>query len=228
VSRPDDRAEQLHRSWTANAGAWTDAVRERRIESRQVATDAAVLHALLDGSPRRVLDVGCGEGWLCRALSAHGISAAGVDGSAPLVERARELGGGSFHVLSYAELVDEPRRLGGAYDAIVCNYSLLEEEVVPLLSALYQLCAPQGVLVIQTVHPWGASGAEPYRDGWRSESFAKFGGAFANPMPWYFRTLASWTEVLQAARWRIRRAAEPRHPEHGSPLSLLFVCERQG
>jgi 2-polyprenyl-3-methyl-5-hydroxy-6-metoxy-1,4-benzoquinol methylase len=98
VSSPETK--RLRRSWIANATAWREAVREQRIESRRLVTDAAVVSAVLAESPRRVLDLGCGEGWLGRALSGHGIAVTGVDGSAPLIEAARSLGGATFLTLS--------------------------------------------------------------------------------------------------------------------------------
>ena len=91
--------ERLVRSWSQNADAWTRAVRDGLIESRRLATDEAILAALPAAAPARVLDVGCGEGWLCRALAARGIEAVGVDVSLPLVEAARAAGGGRFEVV---------------------------------------------------------------------------------------------------------------------------------
>lgn len=225
MSRPSDPASRLAQSWSANADAWTRAVRERRIESRRLATDSAILEAVVDRSPERVLDVGCGEGWLCRALSARGIGAVGVDGSAPLVESARAAGGGTYHLLPYEELVHHPERIGSSdFDAIVCNFALLEEEIVPLLRALRLLLRPGGALLIQTVHPWAARGDGPYADGWRTERFTTFGEEFAEPMPWYFRTLSSWVAALRQAGHRIEKAVEPLHPESGDPLSLILVA----
>ncbi len=224
MSRDPDPAEQLRQSWDANAGAWSAAVREHKIESRRVATDAAIVHAVLARSAKRVLDVGCGEGWLARTLATSGLSVVGVDASAPLIEGAREQGGGTFHVLSYADLSAQPERVGSEFDAVVCNFSLLEEGVVPLLSALRRVATPEGALYIQTVHPWSACGETAYRDGWRTETFSSFGQSFAEPMPWYFRTLASWVEVLHAAGWQIDEVREPLHPDTGKPLSLLLIC----
>jgi 2-polyprenyl-3-methyl-5-hydroxy-6-metoxy-1,4-benzoquinol methylase len=39
--------------------------------------------AVLRDKPASVLDVGCGEGWLARALSAHACRVTGVDASEP-------------------------------------------------------------------------------------------------------------------------------------------------
>lgn len=217
------RERRLARSWEANAGAWTRAVREGRIESRRVATDAAILGAVLDRSPGRVLDVGCGEGWLCRALADRGIAAVGVDGSAPLIEAAHAAGGGAFHVLPFDELAARPERVGGRFDVVVCNFALLHEDIAPLLGALRSLLETRGVLAIQTVHPWSARG-ETYVDGWRTESFAAFGDDFREPMPWYFRTLSSWGSALRRAGFAIEELREPAHPESGDPLSLLIVA----
>jgi 2-polyprenyl-3-methyl-5-hydroxy-6-metoxy-1,4-benzoquinol methylase len=215
--------EQLRRSWISNAETWTAAVREGHIESRRVVTDAAIVEALLARTPRRVLDVGCGEGWLCRTLAAHGIEAVGVDASAPLIDAARSLGGAQYEVASYDDLASRSERLG-RFDALVCNFALLEAEIAPLLRALRGMLRPAGVLVIQTVHPWAAAGEGPYRDGWRTETFAGFGQSFREPMPWFFRTLASWTSVLRESGWRIEDLHEPVHPETARPLSLLLIA----
>ena len=222
-----DRLEQLARSWRSNAQAWTGAVRGQQIESRRLVTDAAIVQATLARTPRRVLDVGCGEGWLCRALAAHGIEAVGVDASAPLIDAARAAGGAAYHVRSYAELVSAPEELGH-FDAVVCNFALLEADLSALLAALRSLLRAGGVLLIQTVHPWTARGEAPYRDGWRTETFAGFGAGFTEAMPWFYRTLESWVASLRAAGWRIEEIGEPPHPQTGEPASLVLVAAPAG
>ena len=218
----------LRRSWVANAPAWTDAVRGGTIASRRAGTDAAIVRALAELPPGRVLDVGCGEGWLARALAGDGHRVVGIDASAPLVERAREGGGGEFRVLAYEDLAADPSLAGpGPYDAVVCNFSLLGEELVSLLVALRGLLSGAAPLVIQTVHPFTACGDSPYRDGWREETFAGFGGAFGAPMPWYFRTVASWLRVLAEAGLCAAALEEPTDPDSGRPLSLLMTCRAE-
>lgn len=219
----DQQEQALAQSWDANAEAWTRAIREARVESRRLATDAAIVAAVLATQPRSVLDVGCGEGWLVREFVQHGIAALGIDGSAPLIRRARQ-SGGEFRVLSYDRLIAAPRALNRTFDTIVCSFSLLGEVIAPLLHALHTAHAPGGHLVIQTVHPFTACGDEPYRDGWRAETFAAFGDEFRQPMPWFFRTLGSWMRVLHESGWQMIGCAEPLHPSAGHPLSLVLTC----
>lgn len=219
-----DHDARIRQSWQANADAWTRAVREQRIESRRLVTDAAILSAIADGPARRVLDIGCGEGWLCRVLAGRGSECIGVDASVPLVDAARAAGSGRFDVMDYAALIESGSSLG-QFDALVCNFALLDDDIAPLLGALRERLAPGGRLLIQTVHPWAACGDEPYVDGWRLETFAAFGGEFSAPMPWFFRTLESWLALLAASGWWLRQLREPCHPATGKPCSLLLEVQ---
>jgi SAM-dependent methyltransferase len=218
--------ERIRRSWDDNAGRWADAVRGGSIRSRAVATDAAIVAALAELDPSSVLDLGCGEGWLVRRLKEElGCRAAGVDGSAELIRLAREADpGGDYRVVDYGGIEADPGLLGAAVDTLIANFALLAEELSPLLRSLRAVAE---TLVIQTVHPWSACGDAPYVDGWREESFASFGPDGWTPMPWYFRTLASWHRDLKTAGWRVDELREPFDPASGRPFSLLLTCRPQ-
>lgn len=219
-------SDQIHASWEQNAAAWTTAVREGLIASRRAGTDAAIVDACRPHATGSVLDVGCGEGWLARALGAAGGSVTGIDASAPLIDTARAAGGARYEVAGYADLVANPHRLSGPWGLIVANFALLDEEQVPLLRALGERLAPTGRLLVQTVHPWVAAGDGAYQDGWRTETFAAFPVPFPAQMPWYFRTLARWLRDIDQAGLRLCRLEEPAHPETGRPLSLLLALKR--
>ncbi|HEX6251358.1 MAG TPA: methyltransferase domain-containing protein [Gemmatimonadaceae bacterium] len=226
---PDSNPGPLvERSWITNADAWTRAVREGRIASRREGTDAAILQAVLVTAPATALDVGCGEGWLARKLAESGVDVVGIDSSPLLVERARELGGGRFQVVSYDELAASRGTAPGPFDAIVCNFSLFTKELTSLLRALARRLSPTGTLFIQTAHPGGTSASEDARDGWRTERFDAFDIHFPAAMPWYFRTLDSWRTTLAAAGLRIAQQREPASQATGEPLSLLLECRSVG
>ena len=220
--------EQLLQAWEANAAAWTAAVRERAIPTRIAGTDQAIVEAVQALRPARVLDVGCGEGWLARRVRREtGCEVTGIDGSAPLIAAARAADPhGSYRVLSYREAIAQPSALGGPHDLAVCNFALFGESLAPLLGAVASALAPRGALLIQTLHPWAVCGEQPYRDGWREETFAGFGGDRWQPMPWYFRTLESWYAEIRAAGLALAACREPRDPATLRPLSLLLQLAR--
>jgi 2-polyprenyl-3-methyl-5-hydroxy-6-metoxy-1,4-benzoquinol methylase len=214
-------------SWHQNAAPWTTAVRERQIESRNLVTNAAVIDAILDRTPRMVLDVGCGEGWLARELSAKGITVIGVDVVPELVQRASLAGGGDFRVASYEDI--SRGALDVRVDVVVANFSLIGEEPVDaLIASTPRLLAPRGSLVIQTLHPATSTGDHPYTDGWRQGSWSGFSDAFTNPAPWYFRRIETWTRLLTGSGFRLLEVREPLNPISEKPASIIFVAEVAG
>ena len=213
----------LVQSWQHNAQSWIEAVRTGALESRVKVTDQAIVLAVLSRQPERVLDLGCGEGWLLRALAERAIEAVGVDGDATLVDAARAAGSSQVQVANYDELAQAKVDVGRDYNLICANFALLHQDIIPLLAAMHALLSPGGALVIQTLHPWSAA-AGNYQDGWREETFAGFQGQW-QPMPWYFRTLSSWLNALEMAGFRLAGLQEPQHPQSPVPQSLLLVAE---
>ena len=211
-------------SWHKNASPWTDAVRGNQIESRALITNRAIIEAVLSRSPRTVLDIGCGEGWLVRALAEHGVEATGVDVVPALVEQANAAGGGEFRVASYEQIA--AGELDMTVDAVVANFSLIgKESVEGVVRRAPELLSEKGALIIQTLHPKVAGGDEPYADGWRRGSWTGFSDDFTDPAPWYFRTLESWKRLLTDAGFSRVEVREPIHPETGKPASVIFIAE---
>ncbi|MEJ2479941.1 MAG: methyltransferase domain-containing protein [Acidihalobacter sp.] len=212
-------------SWHRNAAPWIRAVRARQIESRRLVTDQAVIDAILSRAPGTAIDIGCGEGWLTRALASRGIRTLGVDVVPELIEQARAAGEGEFRAMSYAELARGG--LGARWDIAVCNFSLLgQESVEQVFAALPSLVEPNGSVVVQTLHPLIACGDAPYLDGWRDGSWDGCGEEFTDPAPWYFRTLESWGRLFTARGLRLLEVREPLHPANSRPVSVLFVAQR--
>ncbi len=217
--------ERVVSSWHRNAAPWSVAVRDGQIESRRLVTDQAVLAAIRSRSPRTVLDIGCGEGWLARALSGDGIGVIGVDVVPALIESARRAHpDGDYRIVSYESIA------AGTFDVrvdlAVANFSLIGADAVDsLIRHVPSLLASRGHLIVQTLHPATAGGGLPYVDGWRPGSWAGFGPDFTDPAPWYFRTIESWVSLLARSGFVLRELREPVHPTTGNPASLLLVAQ---
>ncbi|WP_343162729.1 class I SAM-dependent methyltransferase [Oleiagrimonas sp. C23AA] len=229
MSTADSHEAQIRRCWQTNARAWTQTVRERGIESRRLVTDAAIVDAITALAPPTLIDLGCGEGWLCRALAENGARVIGVDAEPAFIEAAcqatPDTGDIDYRVLDYAAVA------AGELDAraavVSCNFALLgKQSTEQLLAAVPSLLAPGGVFVMQTLHPLMACGDGPYVDGWRQGSWVGCGDRFRDPAPWYFRTQESWLALLARCGMRCHHLREPVHPHTGKPASLLVqaIC----
>ncbi|MFC5511530.1 methyltransferase domain-containing protein [Massilia jejuensis] len=100
-------------------------MRGRDIASRALVTDAAIVEAVRACAPRTGVDLGCGEGWLVRALPE--VAMVGVDAIPGLVAAAQAASGGAgdFRVMSYEEIAAGTLQL--AADVAICNFSLIGE-----------------------------------------------------------------------------------------------------
>ncbi len=222
-------AKQILATWQINAQAWAEAIERQTIESRKLTTNQAIMDSILMRSPKSMLDVGCGEGWLCRSMFAKGISCVGVDAIPALIDIAKEKGGADYFVYSYADLMTQLYVPDQPFDVVAINFALFEEDetLKALFSSLMPLCKNDGFLIIQTLHPVSACGDLPYEDGWREGSWAGFSNQFSQPAPWYFRTIPSWQKLLAAAKYAIVEMKEPIHPVSKLPASLIFTCKKQ-
>jgi SAM-dependent methyltransferase len=207
-------------SWSKNTDPWTAAVRGGGIESRRLVTNQAIVDAVRSQAPRTGIDIGCGEGWLVRALA--GVDMVGVDVVPGLIDAARKAGGGDFRVMSYEQIA--AAELALALDIGVCNFSLIgKESVEGVFGAARSFLKPGGKMIVQTLHPLIACGDAPYRDGWREGSWAGFSKDFRDPPPWYFRTLESWIGLFTRNGFRLLEMREPIHPTTGKPVSIILI-----
>ncbi|MEL7123932.1 MAG: class I SAM-dependent methyltransferase [Bacteroidota bacterium] len=217
-----NQEKNIINSWFQNAKPWISAVQNEEIESRKLITNQAIIDVIAEKAPKNVLDVGCGEGWLCREINAMGIQAHGIDLVPELIAEAQSKGGGTFQVLTYNELAQGV--LKEKYELVVCNFSLLgEESVEQAFQGMKHILANNGHFIIQTIHPIAGCGDEKYEDGWRKGSWKGFSNDFTNPAPWYFRTQENWQALFQKHEIPLIEMIEPIHPQSGNHASLILI-----
>jgi 2-polyprenyl-3-methyl-5-hydroxy-6-metoxy-1,4-benzoquinol methylase len=215
-----------------NAQAWSNIVARNGIPSRVLVTNSAILSAIEEYNPATLLDLGCGEGWLARGVALGGRRVFGVDGVEELIVSAREQSSPEIHYAQYdyQAIAEGALNIWSAvenvrFDLVVCNFAIIGQLWVAEALAKIPL-SEHGHVMIQTLHPVVANGTEVYADGWREGSWAGFGSEFTKPAPWYFRTIASWIQLLRSAGLSLVELREPLHPETQKPASLVLIAER--
>ena len=208
-------------SWKNNVTPWVKAIRAGEIASRVQITNQAIIDTVLKFKPATVLDVGCGEGWLVRALEQRGISACGIDVVPEFITVAQQEGVGRFQLLGYEDISD--RSFDHGFDALVCNFSLLgDTSVQHLFRMTATLLSANGSMVVQTLHPQLACSKADYQDGWRAGSWQGFSTDFCDPAPWYFRTLESWRALFGDSGFQPVHIDEPVNPSTQKPASIIL------
>jgi SAM-dependent methyltransferase len=226
---------------------------ERSTQGLSRAGEWPVLRAMIpEVLGKRVLDLGCGFGWHCRYLRDLGArSVVGVDLSARMLERAREMtsGTGITYVRGAIEDVDFP---AGSFDVVLSSLALhYVAAVSPVFDAIHRLLAPGGELVFSTEHPiftaraeqswWQAPDGTKLHwpvDGYRDEGERR-SSWLAPDVVKYHRTLSTLLNGLIAAGFDLRRVEEPGPPpdavardpsareEERRPMFLLVAARKR-
>lgn len=166
-----DMSELTRARWEANTDFWVKIIRERRDRYRTELTDRAVLDAIGTCRDLRVLDAGCGEGYLARTLAARGAHVVGVDACQGLIDAAEDLpADGPGSVAFRRASVDALPLEDGSFDLVVCNHLLSHlHDPLPAVREFGRVLRSGGRLVILTLHPCfytlgseqGATGSVP-------------------------------------------------------------------
>jgi 2-polyprenyl-3-methyl-5-hydroxy-6-metoxy-1,4-benzoquinol methylase len=147
--RVDAGTELTRERWEANAAYWVKIIREGRDRYRTELTDDALVEAVGECAGLRVLDAGCGEGYLTRRLAALGAHVAGMDICRGLVEAAAGLGG------AYACASVDALPIGdGTLDLVVCNHLFSHlPDPSGAIAEFGRVLRGGGRLVVLTLHP---------------------------------------------------------------------------
>jgi SAM-dependent methyltransferase len=107
-------------------------------------------------APCAMLDVGCGEGRLPRQLKERGFSVIGIDGSATLIEAAREADPtGDYRVADASALPFAD----GSMPLVTAYMSLHDTDDMPgAVAEIARVLAPGGRLCMTIVHPINSGG----------------------------------------------------------------------
>ena len=211
------------KSWNKNALEWIKVIENADIESRKF-TNKAILQLIGNSPAIKVLDVGCGEGWLTRSLGTMGKYAVGLDAIAQLLENAKKKGGGTYYRMSYEDIILGNPIPEAPYDAAVFNFCLYQKEGLgQLLKQIKNVLSENGYIAVQTLHPFFLlQNNMAYKSQWIGDSWKGLPGNFTDGHSWYARTFESWISVFKKAGLQLHQLQEVTNDDH-KPISVIFI-----
>ncbi|HDH03576.1 MAG TPA: class I SAM-dependent methyltransferase [Actinobacteria bacterium] len=142
------------RSETAQ-GAWDERYSEAGLVWGRDA-NAFVVDQLEGLSPRRVLDLGCGQGRNALWLASQGHDVTGLDLSPVAIDQAKEMARASGLEVSFSalDLATDWRPSADAFDLVVLSYLQLPESArKPIHAKAVETLAPGGMIFLIAHHP---------------------------------------------------------------------------
>jgi ubiquinone/menaquinone biosynthesis C-methylase UbiE len=228
--------EHLHSQWQVNAEAYSKLINGKGTPHHQSILNPCVEKLMGNVQGRRILDAGCGEGYLARFYAQKGAKVVGVDFSQTLIDRSKTLS--TELPISYvlADLCHLRDFESEEFDIILCNLVLLNLECLDKsLSEFHRVLRPNGFLVFSVVHPafnmygpgyWklGEKNVETgrregeffitedyfhekeYQARWKTRTGEEFPEAFS----FFHRTIGSYLDTLLRIGFHITAFEEPR------------------
>ncbi|MEO3849387.1 class I SAM-dependent methyltransferase [Streptomyces sp. B8F3] len=172
-----------------------------------------LLRMLGDVRGRRLLDAGCGNGYVSRILAGQGAQVVGVEPTDVMCAFAREREVELRQGITYvqADLTRLPD-LGAPFDAVVCSMVLMAiPDWKPAMRACVEAVRPGGLFVFALVHPafeqllstWQKHGE--YRLQRYLEEYEIVGAVASD----FHRPLSAYLNELASLGCRLREVAEP-------------------
>jgi len=219
------KKNDIKTSWETNAQEWIKALDSQQITSRKF-TNEAIVSALTNSKAIKILDIGCGEGWLSRAITGMGKTAVGLDATASLLVHARKKGKEVYHHISYEDIIDAKKIEDAPFDAAVFNFCIYQNKTFSsLLLELKKSVVEQGEIIIQTLHPYFLIQNQlPYQSQWIDDSWKGLAGNFTDGHQWYARTFEDWISDFQKAGLVLNEIIEVNN-EKQIPISVIFKTQ---
>lgn len=221
---PDHKAEELIKRWDRSAELCAGYSSEYGDINKEVLLTPLILEMLGQVAGRRVLDAGCGEGFLSRLLARRGASVMAVDYSRKLLEIARERTTADLQIdylhanLERLDMLDDE-----AFEAVV---SCVVVQAIPdYRAAVGEMCrvlGPGGMCILAIPHPCFSSDGSWVKDAegeklyWKIDNYfyerafeiPLVPGSDHNPIDFH-RTLTSYYRTILDAGFVVKDLVEP-------------------
>jgi len=216
--------ELKHKGWDRVADVYTHDRRTGSIHHRFI-SDPALFELVGKISGKKILDAGCGEGFISRELTRRGAKVVGVDLSKKLLKLAQNeeiknsLGIDYYHT----SLKDLSHFLSGEFDMVIANLVLHDLETLEeALGEFKRVLKRNGELVISLLHP-SIRRENYFQKGWYE---FEWGGKYKT-LASYHRTISDYVMALTKEGFLLEEMLEPRPIASGLKYKELQEWDRK-
>ncbi len=119
------------------------------------ALDGVILDLLHDPKNKKILDAGCGQGYMAKKISDLGGNVIGVDGAEELIKIAKNTFKESqFLKFSEGDLRNPLPFKSGEFDIVLANMALMDfDPINPAIKEFSRILKNQGIFIFSIIHP---------------------------------------------------------------------------
>jgi ubiquinone/menaquinone biosynthesis C-methylase UbiE len=229
--------EKIREQWERNAEFFSNLIDGEGTPHHRKILNPCVERLLGDVKDKKLLDAGCGEGYLARYYAKKGADVTAIDLSQRLIETSEQLTESEGITIDYR--VDNVCHIesvpNAEFDSILSNLVLLNIPCIDdAFREFHRVLKVGGVLVFSIVHPafnfygpgsWEMGEKNPEtkrREGlyfkvdryFEEEEYERYwmtkqGDKFPEPISFFHRTLSTYLNSLSNAGFRLLEFAEP-------------------
>lgn len=240
---------EVQANWNRNAQRWDALYDEDGDRNRRYISDEPMLAMLGDVQGQRLLDVGSGNGYLCRKLARQGALMTGVELSDQFMAMALQHETAEPLDITYRQgsVSEMSFLLDASFDKAVSNYVLMDvPDYIGALEHIYRVLRPGGIFVSVISHPCFSSGPggwvvpapdTPRREDWYAlqvDNYFRRGPVYTvwgnfDPVLGFHRPLRDYWQAFTEAGFTVEGFEEPSITERGRrelPLSWIEFSQR--
>ncbi|MFQ5831400.1 MAG: class I SAM-dependent methyltransferase [Candidatus Thorarchaeota archaeon] len=229
--------DDIGKQWESNAEAYAELIGDEGTPHHQSILNPCVEGMLGQVKGKKLLDAGCGEGYLSRHYARRGAIVTGIDVSAKLIEICREHPDQDSLGIDYR--IGDICGLDGVseeeFDQVLCNLVLLNSPCLrEAFQSFYRVLNPGGILVFSIAHPafnfygpgaWEMGPKDPdtqRRKGlffkvdqyFNEKVYERYwktrnGEKFPQPIIFFHRTISTYVNTLVEVGFQITSIEEP-------------------
>ncbi len=219
--------EEVHQFWNRVASDWNLQVGDEGDHNRRLNSDPVLWQFTGDVRGLRILDAGCGTGYLARQLADKGACVTGVDISEKMIEIATQKSLAASQTIDFRlESCATLDSLGdGYFDRVISNYVLMDvPDLRATVSAFYRVLKVGGQAIVVFSHPCFPQGRAVEQNGevvykWSNSYFESQKcvdppwGHFTSEFIRFHRPLSEYWQVFKQSGFEIIDFEEPRITE---------------